>query len=133
MIPSLVAAFLAKERKPMEETRSLDLSSVLVSVASSVVEANRVLSEGLDTPMGITEFTIQYRMHASLYVRELASRETGIRITETGFPVLEKPRIKSAQLHNLTVLTPKEKILTGYQQEADLIITTRMEPLPRLE
>jgi len=116
----------------MEETESLDLSSVLVSVASSVVEANRILNEGLDTPMGITEFTIQYRMHASLYVREVKSDTIGLRIGESGLAVAEKRIIKAAQLRNLTVLTPKERILTGYAQEADLVITTKMEPLPSL-
>jgi hypothetical protein len=117
----------------MEETPSIDLTSVIVSVASAVVEANRILSEGTDAPMGITEFTIQYQVHASLHIRDVKPHRRGLQRTESGMVVLEKPLIRSAQLRHFTTLTPKERILTGYLRDADLTISTRMEPLPRLE
>ncbi|MCL4251518.1 MAG: hypothetical protein KJ065_25425 [Anaerolineae bacterium] len=117
----------------MEETQNIDLASVIVSVAKAVVEANRILSEDTEAPMGISEFTIQYQVHASLHISAAETYNKGLRQTETGVFKLEKPQIKSAQLHNLTTLTPRERILTGYLRDADLTITTKMEPLPRTE
>jgi hypothetical protein len=117
----------------MEEIERVDLSSVIVSVASAVVEANRILSEGAAAPMGITEFTVTYQVHASLHIRQIGEGRMGIRISDTGLPILEKPHIRPAQLRHFTTLTPKERILTGYLRDADLTITTRIEPLPRME
>ena len=117
----------------MDVTPDLDLTSVIVSVASAVVEANRILSEGTEAPMGISEFTIQYQVHATLNVREVEPRKKGLRRTESGMVEIERPQLKSAQLRQITTLTPKERILTGYLRDADLTITTKMEPLPRIE
>jgi hypothetical protein len=116
----------------MEEIPSVDLTSVIVSVASAVVEANRILSEGTETPMGITEFTITYQVHASLQIQELDARRLGLRLAESGMAVLDKSVLKAVKLRHFTTLTPKERILTGYMRDADLTITTRMEPLPKM-
>jgi hypothetical protein len=83
--------------------------------------------------MGITEFTIQYQVHASLQIEDVQPSRRGLRRTESGMVVLEKPLVRSAQLRHLTALTPRERILTGYMRDADLTITTKMEPLPRVE
>ena len=116
----------------MEVTPNIDLSSVIVSVATAITEANRILNEGAEAPLGISECTVQYRVHASLHVREAAASAQKFRLAESGMMVLEKPQLRSAQLRNLTMMTPKERILTGYTQDADLTITTKFEPLPKL-
>lgn len=117
----------------MEETPNIDLTAVIVSVATAAVEANRILSEGTEAPMGITEFKIQYQVHASLHVPVTASPGIGLRPIGGGMMALERPAIRSAKLLHFTTLSPRERILTGYLRDADLTITTTMEPLPRVE
>jgi hypothetical protein len=116
----------------MEETSSVDLTSIIVSVAAAAVEANRILSEGTEAPMGITEFKIQYQVHASLHIPVTTTSRIGLRPIGGGMMALENPIIKSAQLHHFTTLSPRERILTGYLRDADLTITTTMEPLPKV-
>ena len=117
----------------MDVTPDLDLTSVIVSVASAVVEANKILSEGTEAPMGISEFTIQYQVHAALEIREVKPLEKGLQRTASGMVVVEKPHYAPAQLRQISTLSPRERILTGYLRDADLTITTKMEPLPRIE
>ena len=82
--------------------------------------------------MGITEFTICYQVHASLQVQEIDPLRHKMRLAESNMVVLEKPVTKYALLRHFTTMTPKERILTGYLRDADLTITTKMEPLPKM-
>ena len=114
----------------MRELDKLDLSSIIVSVANSVTEANKILNEGNEAPMGITEFTVKFQVHASLNVSTASS---GLSLEKGGVPVLKKATLPVAQLRQFTTLTPKEKILSGYLQESDMTITAKIEPMPRVE
>jgi hypothetical protein len=111
----------------MRQSASVDLTDVIVSTARAVVEANRVLSEGTDTPMGITEFRIKYRLHASLSVR-------GPRLP-AGSDSLAADRfqlVRPLRLVELTSLGLKERILTGYTGAGDLEISSVIQPLPKI-
>jgi len=77
--------------------------------------------------MGITEFQSKLQVHANLSVTvrkavanlELASRSR----YELVVPL---------KLRNLTALSMKERILTGYSQTADLEITSVIQPMPKV-
>ena len=111
----------------MRQLAAVDLSTIIVAVARSVVDANRVLGEGSDAPMGITDFQIKYQIHASVLI--------------SGPPVAPGPKLhpresfeltKPSRLVDLTYMTLRERIVTGYIVPAELEITSRIQPLPRV-
>ena len=105
----------------------IDLSDIIVSIARSVVEANRVLREGTDSPMGITEFKVKYQVHASLSVPVYKKKHVGLLPARTLYELAEPMKLR-----NYTTFSLREKILTGYKQSADLEITSVIEPLPQV-
>ena len=106
---------------------SVEMSDIIVSIARSVVEANRILNEGRDTPMGITEFRIKYQIHASLGVSS-AKQVNREMLPATRLYQLAKPM----KLSNYTTLSLRERILTGDMVDANLEITSLIEPLPNV-
>ena len=98
-----------------------------MSVARAVVEANRILNEGSDTPMGITEFRSKFQVHASIHVaRRQVPRNLGLS-TRSKYE-LAAP----LKLRDVGALSIKERILTGYTQTADVEITSVIQPMPKV-
>ena len=98
-----------------------------MSVARAVVEANRILNEGSETPMGITEFSSKLQVHASIYVAKPKVRRN-LELSTTSKYELAVP----LKLRNFGNLSIKERILTGYTQTADLEITSVIQPMPKV-
>lgn len=111
---------------------AVDLSTVIVSVANSVSEANRILNEGSDVPMGVTEFSVTFKVHASLQVTE--PRPVGVTLGEGRLPTVSTAALRPmATLRNFMTLSPRERILSGFSQEADLTISAKIEPMPKVD
>jgi len=92
-----------------------------------VVEANRILNEGSETPMGITEFRSKLQVHASIYVA-MPKVHHNLELSTISKYELAVP----LKLRNFGNLSIKERILTGYTQTADLEITSVIQPMPKV-
>ncbi len=93
------------------------------------MDANRVLNEGSTQPMAITEFRSSLKIHATL--------ETDVpTATAAVSPAIPSKvtiaRAAPLRLRNLTQLSVREHILTGYTQTADLEISSVIQPVPRV-
>jgi hypothetical protein len=98
-----------------------------VSVARAVVEANHILNEGSDAPMGITEFRSRLQVHACVSVtRQKVPKKLGLSTTSQ-YQLAEPLRLR-----NFVALSLKERLLTGYTQSADVEITSVIEPMPKV-
>jgi hypothetical protein len=111
----------------MIQVPAVDLSDIIVSIARSVVEANKVLSEGTDTPMGITEFRVKYQIHASLSVPVGRQRDREAFAARTLYELAEPMRLR-----DYTTFSLREKILTAHKQSAELEISSLIQPLPKV-
>jgi hypothetical protein len=106
---------------------SVELSDIILSVARSVVEANRILNEGSDTPMGITEFRIKYQITASLSVSP-PTKVNREQLASTSLYRLVNPMV----LKDYTSLSLRERILVGNTMAANLEVTSLIIPLPKV-
>lgn len=103
----------------------LALSDVIVSVARSVVEANRILCEGSSSPMGISEFRVKLNLTAGMEVPV----KRRVRVSETYYHVLDSV-VQPLNLRDVAVLGLRERLFTGALQSANLEITSTIERLP---
>ncbi len=103
----------------------LALSDVIVSVARSVVEANRVLSEGSTSPMGISEFRVKLNLTVGIDV----PIKRKMRLSEAYYQVLDSV-VQPLRLRDVAVLGLRERLFTGALQSANLEITSTIERLP---
>lgn len=98
-----------------------------MSVARAVVEANHILNEGSDTPMGITEFRSRLQVHACVSVtRQKVPKKLGLS-TRSQYELAEP-----LKLRDFITLNMKERLLTGYTQNADVEITSVIQPMPKV-
>ena len=122
--------FLLLKIDVMKEIKNIDLSSVLVSFAHALKEANRVMNEGESIHMGISELKVKYRAYSTLSIVSGSTLNTERSNMEKEVSGVKNSIAPTAQLASIFSMTPKEKILTGFTDKADLTITAKIEPLP---
>jgi hypothetical protein len=121
----LILPAVSENLQKESDMSDLALSDVIVSVARSVVEANRVLSEGSTSPMGISEFRVKLNLTVGIDVPV----KRRMRLSEAYYQVLGS-EVQALRLRDVAVLGLRERLFTGALQSANLEITSTIERLP---
>lgn len=116
----------------MDIIDKLDLSSLLVSIAKSVAEANEVLNEDGKTAMAISEFTIEFHLHAAFASESFAAENKGVRVNR-GQPLYVPGSVRPLVLRRVAHLTPRERLLSRYTGTSDLTVISKIEAIPVVE
>lgn len=92
-----------------------------------MVEANRILSEDSKYPTIISDFNVKTTFSVTIELEE--KRETVVK--REGAPVILKQLHKPLKFSTLRLISPEERLITGFKEELGLTIETRIIPVPR--
>ena len=111
----------------MIEHKNVLLHDIIISIARSIVEANRILSEDEKQPTFISEFNVKTTFSATIDVER--ARE-GFYLREK-VPIAVAQAYKPAKFASIRHFTPQEMVLTDYKEELGVTIDAKIIAMPR--